>query len=93
MMASIQIKKPNGGWGYRAESRKPICRKMATAPVLVSHRWWAWTSAGVPFFFPFLISPEWCEDGFLLSGTTVQSEMVTDQRLGSTSQSSLMNAL
>lgn len=45
-------------------------------------------------FFPaFLISPEWSEDGFLLSGTTVQSETVTNQRLRNSSQSSLMNAL
>lgn len=93
MMVSIQIKKPNGGWGYKAESRKPICRKMATASVLVSRRRWARTSAGVSIFFPFLISPEWSEDGFLLSGTTVQSETVTNQRLRNSSQSSLMNAL
>lgn len=92
MMVSIQIKKANGGWGYKAESRKPICRKMATASVLVSHQWWAWTSVRVSFF-PFLDFTRVVRRRILLSGTTVQSEMVTNQRLSNLSQSSLMNAL
>lgn len=94
MMVSIQIKKPNGGWGYKAESRKPICRKMATAFQSSSR-----VGGGLGhlleclfFFPPSLISPERSEDGSCSAAQRSKAESVTNQRLCNSSQSSLMNA-
>lgn len=92
MMVSMQIKKPNGGWGYKAESRKPICRKMATAFQSSSR-----VGGGLGHLLeclslpPFLDITRVLRRRIVLSGTTVQSEMVTNWCFRNSSQSSLMN--
>lgn len=93
MMVSIQIKKPNGGWGYRAHSRKPICSKMATA--FSSPRPRAGGGLGhllARLFLP-LIPPEWRQDGAGSAARRSKAKWWQTSASRYSSQSSLMNAI